>query len=203
MHRTGGALNSMSALPMPLSTERFAGGNVRGSVVRAHLDWVRDHRDRTEIIEFFELLPPAMRTVVPASWYPFQDLIEVDRVILNRFGSGDLSLLEDVGAYAARRILDGLRRYPRSTSVHEFFRRTALVRTELQDFGAAKYQTVDEAGGRMTHEEEVSCSPIHCATAIGFYRQSIRLHGGAGVQVWESTCQCRGDASCTFELLWT
>ena len=48
-------------------TERLAGGNVRGSIIRAHLDWVRDHRDRAEIIEFFEVLPPPMHSVVAAS----------------------------------------------------------------------------------------------------------------------------------------
>ncbi len=184
-------------------TERLAGGNVRGSIIRAHLDWVRDHRDRAEIIEFFEVLPPPMHSVVAASWYPFHDLVNVDRVILTRFGNDDLRHLEDVGAYAARHSLGGLYRYLKSSSLHEFFRQSALVRAELQDFGRAKYEDVDETAGRMVHEKDLSYSPLACAAAAGFYRESIRLHSGEDVQAWESSCQCRGDRSCTFELLWT
>lgn len=58
------------------------------------------------------------------------------------------------------------------------------------------------ARGRMIHSCYTSYSPLYCASAIGFYRECIHLHGGTKIEVWESACQCRGDASCTFDWTW-
>jgi len=172
-------------------------------MVRAHVDWVRDHRDRTEIIEFFEAIAPRMRTVLSATWYPFEDVIELDRVIMDRFGHGDPQFLQELGAYSARQNLNGVYRSFRRDDVHEFFRRSAVLHHQFQDFGNARYAETGATEGRMIHSEYASWSPLYCASAIGFYHECIRLHGGMNVAVWESQCLCRGDATCTFELVWS
>src|SRR5882724_6039324 len=88
----------------PLQGEYLAGGRVKGSMIRAHLDWVRDHAAREETIELFESLPPGVRqqvsTVLAASWYDFATLIAVDRTILTFFGHDDVRFLEQLGAYS-------------------------------------------------------------------------------------------------------
>src|SRR5689334_21263000 len=129
--------------------ERFDGGRVKGVMVRAHVDWVRDHRDRAEVIEFFEEIPRAMRTVLAASWYPFADVIELDRVIMNRFGEGEISFLQELGAYSARQSLGGVYRSFQRSAVHEFFHRSALLHGQFQDFGTAEYQELHDGEGRM------------------------------------------------------
>jgi hypothetical protein len=187
--------------PAPLA-ERFEGGRVRGTMVRAHVDWVRDHRDRIEVIEFFEAIPHPMRTVMAASWYSFADMIALDRVIVNRFGHGDLAFLQELGAYSARQNLAGVDRFFQRSGVHEFFRRAALMHSQLQDFGTARYEELGAAAGRMILGRYTSYSPLYCASAIGFYRQCIRLHGGTSVEVYETDCQCRGDDACVFTLAW-
>jgi hypothetical protein len=170
--------------------------------VRAHIDWVRDHRDRTEVIEFFEAIPRTIRTVLGASWYPFRDVIELDRVIVDRFGHGEIPFLQELGAYSARQSLSGVYRFLQRSGVHEFFRRSALMHGQYQDFGTADYEELGGGAGRMIHRHYTSYSPLYCASAIGFYRHCIRLHGGMNVAVRESACQCRGEESCTFELEW-
>jgi len=182
--------------------ERFDGGRVKGTMVRAHIDWVRDHRDRNEVIEFFEVIPHAMRTVLAASWYSFADVIELDRTIMNRFGHGELEFLQELGAYSARQSLAGALRVFQRAGVHEFFRRAALLHAQFQDFGTAEYEELGATAARMIHGHYTSYSPLYCASAIGFFRQCIRLHGGMNVEVVESDCQCRGDAACVFEMTW-
>jgi len=193
-----------SAIRLPeTGGERFAGSRVKGTMVRAHIDWVRDHRDRNEIIEFFELIAPRVKTVLSATWYPFEDVVELDRTIMNLFGNGDLRFLQELGAYSARQSLCGVHRAFRRDGVHEFFRHSALLHHRFQDFGSAQYAETGATEGRMVHSGYDSYSPIYCASAIGFHHECIRLHGGTHVTVWESECQCRGDATCTFEMVWS
>jgi hypothetical protein len=188
--------------PLETLAERFGGGRVKGVMVRAHVDWVRDHRDRDEVIEFFEAIPRGMRTVLAASWYDFADVVALDRVIMDRFGNGELSFLRELGAYSARQSLTGVYRFFQRAGVHEFFRRSALLHGQFQDFGSAVYEELAGTAGRMIHGHYSSYSPLYCASAVGFYRECIRLHGGMRIEVWEQECQCRGDGECVFELAW-
>ena len=182
--------------------ESVEAGNVRGSMIRGHIDWVRDYCDRDEVIAFFEAIPRRMRNVLVSSWYPFGDAMEIDRVIMNRFGRGELLFLEELGAFSARQNLRGADRLFYPSGVHDFFRRSAQMHTQFHDFGSAVYLEAGPTAGEMIHSRCSSFSPLYCSSAIGYYRECIRLHGGLEVDVWESRCQCHGDDSCTFELLW-
>jgi len=166
-------------------------------MVRSHIDWVRDHRDRSEVIEFFEAVPATMRTVLSAAWYPFPDAVELDRIIMNWFGNGDLRFLQELGAYSARLNL------MRGSDAHDFFRRSALLHRQFHDFGTASYRELSPLRGSMMHTAYPSYSPLYCAGAAGFYRECVRLHGGVSVEVAETSCQCRGEEACTFEMVWT
>src|SRR5260221_8073226 len=105
------AMADSALQPVQQRVERLAGGRVKGSMIRAHLDWVRDHASRDEIIELFETLPAEVRrevaTVLAASWYDFATLIAVDRTILSLFGGNDERVLEQLGAYSAQKNLSG------------------------------------------------------------------------------------------------
>jgi predicted hydrocarbon binding protein len=197
---------AQAASSLACSAERFAGGRVKGSMLRAHVDWVRDHRSREETIEFFESIPGPIRqqlgTILPTTWHPFETLIAVDRIILERFGDGHLKLAEELGCYSARLTLSSVYRSFRRDDVHDFFVHSALLHQQYQDFGTAAYYRLDSTAGRMAHRDYTSYSPLYCASAVGFYREAVRLHGGTHIEVVESECQCDGEENCTFELSW-
>ena len=186
--------------------ERLAGGRVKGSMIRAHLDWVRDHASRDEIIELFETLPAEVRqqaaTVLAASWYDFATLIAVDRTVLALFGGSDERFLEQLGGYSAQKNLAGVYRFYQRDDVHDFFSRAALLHRQFQDFGTSEYIELSPTSGCMHQRDYVSFSPLYCASAIGFYRECVVLHGGIEVEVTEAQCQCAGDAACTFVVTW-
>lgn len=175
-------------------------------MIRAHLDWVRDHASRDEIIELFETLPADVRqqaaTVLASSWYDFALLIAVDRTILSLFGGNDERFLEQLGAYSAQKNLSGTYRSLHRDDLHELFSRAALLHRQFQDFGTAEYIEISPRSGCMRHHDYVSYSPLYCASAVGFYRGCIVLHGGKDVEVTETQCQCAGDAACTFVIAW-
>ena len=189
------------------STERLAGGHVKGSMLRAHVDWVRETGTREETIEFFESLSPDVRrdamTVLASSWYPFASLIEIDRGILQLFGKGRISFLEGLGRHSARRNLATAATMLHDTPPHAFFQRTAMLHPQFQDFGHAEYVPTSETSGSMVQSGYVSFSPLYCASASGFYREAILMHGQSSASVVESTCQCFGDEACRFDLSWS
>lgn len=188
--------------PGDLLAERFNGGHVKGVLVRAHIDWVRDHCDRRDVIAFFDAIPNSVRGVLAASWYPFADLIAVDRILMQRFGGNEPRFLRQVGAYSASQNLLGVHRFFHRAGVHDFFHRSALLHLQFQDFGGAQYRETSATEGMMVHSRYTSFSPLFCESAAGFYGECIRLHGGTNVDVRETCCQCRGDATCTFEMTW-
>jgi hypothetical protein len=175
-------------------------------MIRAHLDWVRDHASRGEMIELFEAFPADVRrqiaTVLAASWYDFATLIAIDRTILAMFGNNDVSFLEQLGAYSAQRNLSGVYRFFQRDGVHEFFRRAVLQQQQFQDFGTSEYNGLSDNAGCMQHSHYSAYSPLYCASAVGFYRECVVLHGGTNVEVMETQCQCAGDGYCTFEITW-
>lgn len=193
-------------LPELEPSERLGTGRVKGSLLRAHLDWVRDHRSRDETIEFFESLPSPLRHelsgVLPTTWHAFSTLIAVDRVIVDRFGHGRFDILEELGTWSARTTLGGVYRFFRRDDLHDFFARAALLHVQYQDFCTAAYDATSETSGVMRHRGYVSYSPLYCASAIGFYRECIRLHGGTRITIAETSCHCHGDDACAFELAW-
>jgi predicted hydrocarbon binding protein len=190
----------------PASGEQLSGGRVKGSMIRAHLDYARDHASRDEIIELFETLPVAIRrevaTVLAASWYDFSTLIAVDKRIVEMFGNDAPTFPEQLGRYSAEKNLSGVNRFFQRDGVHEFFRRMALLHGQFQDFGTAEYVELAPFSGCMQHRGYVAYSPLYCASAVGFYRECVRQHGGREVDVSELECQCAGDQVCRFAITW-
>jgi hypothetical protein len=194
-----------NVVPITHGAERLDFGRVKGAIIRAHLDWVRDHGSRGEIIGLFEDIPDLLRyqisTLAPAAWYPFRTLIAVDRMIVERFGNGESKFAHELGAYLAQRTLSDIRRFFGAPGLHDFFRHAAMLHREWYDFGSAEYVETSERSGCLIRRGYGAHSPLDCASIGGFYRECIRIHG-AEAAVRESACRCRADSFCAFDLSW-
>ena len=134
------------ALRSPFPLERLTGARVKGTVIRAHLGWVREHASREETIELFEALPAELRqqaaTFLPEWWYDLAALIAIDRVILTLFGQGDVRFLEQVGAHTARAVIPTSSNGLPPDTMHDFFRLIVRRRYQQQDFCRAEYAEI-------------------------------------------------------------
>lgn len=185
-------------------SEKFNGGRIKGGMVRAHLDWVRRHHGEEGLRLVMKALPETVtreiNTMLATSWISFESLIALDKAIAEIFGRDSL---RDIGRFSAEQNLATTYRIYRRDDIHEFFRRSAALHSQFQDFGSAAYEQTGPHSGRMTHSGYSSRSPAYCSSAVGYYQEAINVHGGKAAVVAETSCQCAGDRACVFEMRWS
>ena len=176
-------------------------------MLRSHLDWAKVTHgvDLTSIREGLsaeskrELAIPPLAT----AWYRFATLIELDRTIALRFVPGKPEqVIRDLGRYSASINLKTTYRAFNREDVHEFFRNSALLHRQFQDFGEAHYEKLTGRSGAMRYTGYDSYSPVYCESALGFFEEAIHIQGQASAAVKETSCVCHGAASCVFEMSW-
>ena len=186
--------------------EILAGGRINGAMIKAHIKWVRDYRGDAAVARLLAELPVETGMEVSAarasSWVSFQSLILRDRAIERLFGRGVRLFQRELGRYSAHLNLSASVGPFRAADLHRFLRCSAVLHTRFQDFGTVSYRQTAPTGGEMIHADYPCFSSVYCQSALGYYEQVIVEHGATPFLVMERTCQCRGDASCTFELAW-
>ena len=141
-------------------------------------------------------------TIFATSWYPLQTLIDLDRAIVETIGGGERVVLRNVGRFSAGINLGQLHRSLFRDDPHPFLRHVALLQSQFTDFGGATWESLGGAFGRITHRHWRCFNPLFCEASIGFYEECVRMAGGTGITVEQTSCLCRGDKHCVFELRW-
>jgi predicted hydrocarbon binding protein len=186
--------------------EALAGGHVKGSMVRAHLQFVRDRLGEPMLARTLEALPPKVATevngILVSTWCPFESLVVLDRTIAKVARREERDLMRELGRYSAQINLSGVYRAFHRDDIHEFFRHSATLHRQFQDFGTCAYEQLGETHGRISIRDAACYSPAYCSSEVGYLEQVIATHGGTNATVSESACQCATDDHCTFELRW-
>jgi predicted hydrocarbon binding protein len=194
----------MTTMPN-LRRESLAGGHVKGAMVRAHLQFVRDHLGETALARSLDALPAPisaeMHAILPSTWCAFESLILLDRAIVRIAGRNEQELMRELGRYSAQINLSTIYRAFNRDDIHEFFRLSATLHRQFQDFGTCEYEQAGDSRGRISIRKAVCFSPAYCSSELGYLEQVIATHGGTA-RVVETVCQCSGDDHCTFELRW-
>ncbi|HEX8616040.1 MAG TPA: hypothetical protein VF911_00530 [Thermoanaerobaculia bacterium] len=154
---------------------------------------------------FIEKLTPRTRgytrTPLASSWCEFESLVELDRAIHDELKGTHANVLALIGAASAELGIGRIYRSLDSDSLVQFLESNALFHDQYQKFGNVKFEKT-AGGGRMTYSNYPVHSPIFCASAIGYFMESILRHGGTDPTVTETKCQCHGDKQCVFEMTW-
>jgi hypothetical protein len=142
-----------------------------------------------------------VRTPLASSWCEFESLIELDRTIHNELKSKFPNVLALIGAASAELGIGRIYRSLDSEELAKFLENNALFHDQYQKFGALRFEKTAH-GARMTFLDYPCYSPIYCASAVGYFQESILRHGATEPNVSETKCQCHGEKTCTFELTW-
>lgn len=143
-----------------------------------------------------------VRTPLASSWCEFESLIELDRVIHEELKSKYPNVLALIGAASAELGIGRIYKSLDSASLTQFLESNATFHDQYQKFGNVKFEKTP-TGARMIYSNYPVYSPIFCASAYGYFLESILRHGGTSPTVSESTCQCRGAATCTYDMRWS
>lgn len=175
-------------------------------MVRAHLQFVKDKLGEAALAKTMSALsaPVAaeVQSVLASSWCGFESLVALDRAIARTAARDEKELMRELGRYSAQINLSTIYRAFHRDDLHEFFRLSARLHRQFQDFGDCEYEQAADGHGRITVRNAVCYSPAYCASETGYLEQVIATHGGKNVSVTETACQCTGDDRCTFELRW-
>jgi predicted hydrocarbon binding protein len=178
---------------------------VKGVMFGGRKQFLVDTLGEQGFSEFLEKLTPRTRSYVKtplaSSWCEFESLMELDRAIHEALKAKHPNVLALIGAASAELGIGRVYRSLDSEQLVQFLESNALFHTQYQKFGNVKFEKTP-TGGRMIYSNYPVYSPFYCASAIGFFLESILRHGGTDPNVVESKCQCLGDKTCTFEMAW-
>jgi predicted hydrocarbon binding protein len=142
-----------------------------------------------------------VKTPLASSWCEFESLIELDRAIYNELKSRYPNVLALIGAASAELGIGRIYKSLDSESLVQFLESNAMFHDQYQKFGSVRFEKTP-TGARMIYSNYPVHSPVFCASAVGYFLESILRHGGTDPSVTETKCQCHGDKTCTFEMKW-
>ena len=178
---------------------------VKGVMFGGRKQFLRDTIGDAGLDELVAKLSPRTaqyaKTPLASAWCEFESLIELDRAIHERLKSKFPNALVLIGAASAELGIGKVYKILDSSELTKFLENNALFHNQYQKFGRVKFEKTAN-GGRMIYSDYPCYSPIYCASAIGYFMESILRHGASEPFVTETRCQCLGDSSCTFEMSW-
>jgi hypothetical protein len=178
---------------------------VKGVMFGGRKQFLVDTIGETGFQELLEKLTPRTRSYVKtplaSSWCEFESLVELDRTIYDTLKSKYPNVLALIGAASAELGIGRVYRSLDSEQLGQFLENNALFHTQYQKFGNVKFEKTAN-GARMIYSNYPVYSPVFCASAVGFFLESILRHGGTEPNVVETKCQCHGDKQCVFDMTW-
>ena len=181
---------------------------IKGFAIRGLLRYVKESGFPGGIPAALAELPPStaeafQRRILHASWYPYAaygDLLAVvDRVL----GRGDLSLMPEIGRFAARGDAGaGFKVVAFFTSVETLLRRSSLFWERYCDTGSFETTDVQAGSGIGMLKDFPDVAPSHCHLLTGWIDGMARVAGAKTVAVEKTLCVHRGDRWCEYRGTW-
>lgn len=182
-----------------------ANAKVKGVMFGGRRQFLLDTLGPDGFNAFVEKLSPRTRgytrTPLASSWCEFESLIELDRAIWNELKAKHPNVLALIGAASAELGIGRIYRSLDSAELTRFLEDSAIFHDQYQKFGTMHFEKT-AAGGRVVYANYPVYSPVYCASAVGYFMESMLRHGAKEPKVVETKCQCHGEKSCTFELTW-
>ena len=181
---------------------------VKGSMLATRPLWVRFNRGEDGLRELEARLEPTLARVVrdgidKATWYPFSWFLDLNVAIDEVFGSGDLSLVPELGRHGTETNL---------TTIYRVFYKVGTPRWILSRAGRLWRMHFDAGrlAVRLRTETVVDLAIVdfptphraHCLSILGTIERSAELSGAEGVRAQELSCRAAGEKRCVLRVAW-
>jgi len=190
-------------------TEKLgAKAKVSATILQAHLGWAEDKWGQPPTARLLPVLDGDARSLldrelVPTDQILFRDLVRIASGIAAVDGGDREAVFYELGRHSARINLGGAYKSFVPETPHRFFEQMSFLHRTFQNFGKSSYEKLGARAGRIRLEDYAEYSPMFCISGRGYYEEALRMMKAPGpVVVAETSCQCAGDGSCTFDLAW-
>jgi hypothetical protein len=182
--------------------------NVKGSALASRVLWVQlEHGEGGSRRLMAEVSPELKATIEAgvnkASWYPFEQFIELNVVLDRLFGKGDLGIVKSLGRYGADANLRTIYRlFYKVGTVHWILGRAVRLWSAHYDSGYLEVATRGPKAAVLRLRGFATPHLAHCLSVQGWVERSVELSGGEQTTVVESKCRTRGDDLCQLDVTW-
>ena len=185
-----------------------SGANVKGSSMSSRVLWVELNHGGGGLTRLLAQCSPELRATIErgvqkAAWYPLSQFIELCEVIDRVFGTGDRTLVRELGRHGADANLTTIYRlFFKVGTVHWILGRAVRLWSAHYDTGYLEVMTRGPKSAVARVRGFATPHPVHCLSVEGWCERSVELSGGKGARVTETKCRNRGDDLCQMELTW-
>lgn len=181
---------------------------MKGSALASRILWVQLEHGEAGYQRLLAQVSPALRATLErgvhkASWYPFEQFIELNLTLDRIFGAGDMGMIKDLGRYGAEANLKTIYRlFYKVGTVHWILGRAVRLWSAHYDSGYLEVATRGPKAAVLRLRGFATPHPAHCLSVAGWSERSIELSGGKRTRVEEVHCRNRGDDLCQFDAFW-
>jgi hypothetical protein len=144
----------------------------------------------------------ALAEVVAVGWYDLDLYARLIRALDNRYGRGDLALLDDLGRYEAEQDYRGIfRLFFRMASPAYMVEKTADYWRRFHDAGdwAIERRGSTAVWGALSGW---GVDDALCRELVAYVKRAIELVGGKDVSLEHPRCRARGSSRCEYLMNW-
>lgn len=181
---------------------------VKGSVLKARLDFVRDQFGEEKLGQVLQSLSQEdrdkLRTLLPIQWVPFEVGKRLDEAIVQVVGGGEARFFERLGEASAEKNLGGAHQYFLTRGdPHAFLAKAPQIYRMYYQTGHREYERTGECEAVLTTHGAETFSTADCRTVVGWYRKALEMCGARGAEVVEEKCRAQGDDVCQYRISWS
>ena len=183
---------------------------IRGTVLRARLQYVRDHGGEERLREVLGRLSEADRAelagmILPVAWYSLALNLRLDAAIAAVLSPGDPKrvFLEMGRASADANLTGNQRPYVREGDPHFLLSAAPRIYATYYAVGRRTYEKVGEKSVILRTFDAETVSANDCLTVVGWHVRAIELCGGRDVKVVETQCRAQGAPHCEYHCDWS
>ena len=181
---------------------------VSATILQAHLSWAEEKWGQAPTTRLgpvldAETLSLVGRSLAPTEQILFRDLVRIASGIAAAEGGDREAVFYELGRHSARLNLGGAYKSFEPDTPHRFFEQMNFLHRTFQNFGRSTYEKVGPRAARIRLEDYAEYSPMFCISGRGYYEEALQMMKAPGpIVVSETSCQCAGDPTCTFDLTW-